>query len=83
MHNITIYTTKTCPYCIRAKALLQQKNLIYTEINVEDESERAKMIEKTGGKRSVPQIFIGDQYIGGCDNLYALEKKGKLDELVS
>ncbi|GAB4164779.1 MAG: glutaredoxin 3 [Rickettsiaceae bacterium] len=83
MKKITIYTTTVCPYCVRAKALLSKKGLNYNEINVEDEQERNKMIEKAGGRRTVPQIFIGDYHVGGCDDLYALEKEGKLDELTS
>lgn len=83
MKNITIYTTNTCPYCIKAKALLNKKNAIFTEINVEDEEKRNKMIELTSGKRSVPQIFIGDQHVGGCDDLYELDRQGKLDQLLS
>ncbi|MFK7973540.1 MAG: glutaredoxin 3 [Rickettsiaceae bacterium] len=78
MQNIVIYTTTTCPYCVRAKALLDRKKLKYQEINVDDEQERNKMLEKTGGKRSVPQIFIGTKHIGGCDDLYMLDKEGKL-----
>ncbi len=80
---VTIYTTSTCPYCVRAKALLKNKNVNYQEINVEDESERAKMIEKASGRRTVPQIFIGDYHVGGCDDLYALDKDNKLDALLS
>lgn len=83
MKNITIYTTNTCPYCVKAKALLNKKNAIFTEINVEDEEKRNKMVELTSGKRSVPQIFIGDQHVGGCDDLYELEHQGKLDQLLA
>ncbi len=83
MKNITIYTTNTCPYCVRAKALLNKKNAIFTEINVEDEQKRNKMMELTAGRRSVPQIFIGDRHVGGCDDLYELDRKGELDQLLS
>ena len=83
MKNITIYTTNTCPYCIKAKALLNKKNAIFTEINVEDEEKRNKMMELTSGKRSVPQIFIGDQHVGGCDDLYELDRQSKLDQLLA
>lgn len=83
MKNITIYTTNTCPYCIKAKALLNKKNAIFTEINVEGEEKRNKMVELTSGKRSVPQIFIGDHHVGGCDDLYELERQGKLDQLLA
>ena len=82
MKKITIYTTTICPYCARAKALLKRKGLTYEEINAEDEKVRAEMIKKSGGMRTVPQIFVGDQHIGGSDELYALDQKGKLDELV-
>ncbi len=84
MKSVTIYTTSRCPYCVRAKALLDKKNVSYDEISVEDDEElRTKMTEKAGGKRSVPQIFIGDHHVGGCDDLYALESKGKLNELLA
>lgn len=82
MSEIVIYSTKICPYCVRAKMLLDSKGAIYREVDVTDEAERAKMMEKAGGKRSVPQIFIGDRHIGGCDDLYALDSKGKLDKLL-
>ncbi len=75
MKKALIYSTATCPYCTLAKRLLQEKNIIYTEIRIDtDDVEREKMITLTG-KRTVPQIFIDDQYIGGCDDLYAYFKK--------
>jgi glutaredoxin 3 len=83
MKKITIYTTSVCPYCVRAKALFDRKSLKYEEVNVEDQQERDKMIEKAGGRRTVPQIFIGSVHVGGCDDLYALEKDGKLDEILN
>ncbi len=83
MKKITIYTTSVCPYCVRAKALFDRKSLKYEEVNVEDQQERDKMIEKAGGRRTVPQIFIGSVHVGGCDDLYALEKEGKLDEILN
>ena len=83
MATIEIYTTHVCPYCVRAKQLLKSKGADWMEISVEDEGERAKMIERTAGKRSVPQIFINDQLIGGCDDLYALERDKKLDALLA
>lgn len=83
MKPIKIYTTLVCPYCVRAKALLDRKGAKYSEIRVdEDEAIRSKMMERSGGRRSVPQIFIGDHHVGGCDDLYALEKEGKLDALL-
>ena len=83
MANIEIYTTNICPYCVRAKQLLTTKGLDWTEISVEDADERTKMIERANGKRSVPQIFINNKHIGGCDDLYALEREKKLDELLA
>ena len=82
MKKILIYTTSVCPYCVRAKALLDRKGVEYEEIDAQDEQIRMQMLEKTGGKRSVPQIFIGNHHVGGCDDLYALDKAGKLDELL-
>jgi len=83
MSNVTIYTTNVCPYCVRAKDLLKRKGVAYTEISAEDEKVRDDMIVKAGGRRSVPQIFIGETHVGGCDDLYALEKAGKLDALLA
>ncbi|MBX9977266.1 MAG: glutaredoxin 3 [Alphaproteobacteria bacterium] len=82
MKSITIYTTNHCPYCIKAKKLFDQKGVTYTEIDVSHDDEREKMIAKAHGKRTVPQIFIGDYHVGGCDDLYALDKQGKLDSLL-
>ena len=76
MKNVVIYTTNTCPYCVMAKKLLQQKELSYTEIRVDlDDEEREKMIARSG-RRTVPQIFIDETHIGGYDDLYAYFKKG-------
>ncbi len=84
MKPVLIYTTSRCPYCVRAKALLDKKKVSYNEINVEnDEDLRAKMTEKAGGKRSVPQIFIGSHHVGGCDDLHALDARGELDTLLA
>lgn len=83
MAKVEIYTTTYCPYCVRAKSLLDRKGAKYTEINVEDDAERAKMVERTGGARSVPQIFINDKLIGGSDDLHALDAKGGLDPLLN
>jgi len=82
MKKIVIYSTTICPYCIRAKDLLKRKGLKYEEISAESEKVRNDMIKKAGGRRSVPQIFIGDTHVGGFDELYALDKEGKLDEMV-
>jgi len=82
MATITIYTTSWCPFCTRAKKLLDQKSTTYTEIDVSSSDARAKMVALTGGS-TVPQLVINDQPKGGCDELYALERSGKLDKLLS
>lgn len=84
MTSVTIYTKDYCPYCVKAKTLLARKKVAFTEIDItHDEALQKQMIEKSGGKKTVPQIFIGGQSIGGCDDLYALDKAGKLDELLT
>ena len=84
MKNVRIYTTPICPYCARAKTLLKKKGVEVEEVDVfMDEGAREEMEAKSGGARSVPQIFIGDTHVGGCDDLYALEKDGKLDPLLA
>jgi len=81
MATVIIYTTTYCPYCIKAKKLLDNKKIKYTEINVSEPSLRAKMTARTGGT-TVPQILFDNQAIGGCDELYALERSAKLDKLL-
>lgn len=84
MAEIEIYTTFMCPYCARAKALLDKKGQSYTEIDVSyDAAKREEMTRKAGGRRTVPQIWINGQHIGGSDDLYALEQAGKLDPLLA
>ena len=84
MSDITIYTTEYCPYCHRAKALLKQKGADFSEVDVTyDPTERQRMAELSGGRRTVPQIFIGAKHVGGCDELYALNAKGGLDPLLA
>jgi len=84
MSKVTIYTTPICPYCARAKHLLKKKGATVEEIDVfMDSDARAAMEEKSGGRRTVPQIFIGETHVGGCDELYALEDDGALDPLLS
>jgi glutaredoxin 3 len=79
-----MYTTPICPYCVRAKSLLKRKGVAVEEVDVlMDMAAREEMEAKSGGARSVPQIFIGDTHVGGCDELYALEREGKLDPLLS
>jgi glutaredoxin 3 len=83
MAKIEIYTTNVCPYCVRAKDLLTRKGASYTEISAEDPEVRMKMVERAGGQRTVPQIFINGQHVGGSDELYALDREGKLDPLLA
>ena len=81
--NVEIYTWQTCPFCIRAKLLLWWKGVKYTEYKIDgDEAARATMAERSQGRRSVPQVFINDQHVGGCDNIYALDAQGQLDPLL-
>ena len=83
MKPVEIYTTQTCPYCIKAKGLLTQKRVAFRDIDVGgNPALRAKMTERAG-RTSVPQIFIGGTHIGGCDDLHALEAAGKLDGLLA
>ena len=84
MPKIKIYTTPICPYCVRAKALLKKKGAAFDEVDVfMDADARQEMEDKSNGARSVPQIFIGEKHVGGCDDLYALEHDGALDALLS
>ncbi len=81
--NVEIYTWQTCPYCIRAKTLLWWKGVNFTEYKIDgDEAARAKMADRANGRRSVPQIFINNQHIGGCDDIYQLDTQRKLDTLL-
>lgn len=82
MTEILIYSKDPCPYCVKAKLLLQRKKKSFTEIKITDEKIKDEMIKKSGGRMTVPQIFIGDFHVGGCDDLYALDAAGKLDELL-
>ncbi|OGO94574.1 MAG: glutaredoxin 3 [Coxiella sp. RIFCSPHIGHO2_12_FULL_42_15] len=82
MVKVIVYSAEHCPYCDQAKRLLQKKGVNFEEIRVDlDEKKRAEMMEKSG-RRTVPQIFINDQSIGGFDELWALEQQGKLDPLL-
>jgi glutaredoxin 3 len=84
MPPIKIYTTPICPYCVRAKALLKKKGAAYQEIDVfMDPDARDEMEAVSQGRRTVPQIFIGEKHVGGCDDLYALEHQGQLDPLLA
>ncbi len=81
--KVDIYVTQTCPYCVRAKQLLQRKGVAYSEIDVShDDEARMALVKKADGRRTVPQIFINEQSIGGCDDLYALDAAGKLDPML-
>jgi glutaredoxin 3 len=82
--SVEIYTWATCPFCMRAKHLLDSKGVEYAEYQIDgDEDARAKMIDRAGGKRTMPQIFVDkDHHVGGCDDLYSLEQQGKLDSLL-
>jgi glutaredoxin 3 len=83
MKPVKIFTTPWCPYCVRAKRLLDMKGVSYQEIDVEgDDEARIRLAEQTG-RRTVPQIFIGEQHVGGSDDLHALEAQGKLDALLA
>nr|WP_272909149.1 glutaredoxin 3 [Acinetobacter nectaris] len=83
MANVVIYSTTVCPYCIRAKQLLERKGISYKEVNLSNEAPdvRIELMQRTN-HRTVPQIFINDQFIGGFDQLYALDRESKLDELI-
>lgn len=84
MAKIKIYTTRVCPYCVRAKSLFTKKGVAYEEVDVSDDAAlRETMTQEAGGRRTVPQIFINGQHIGGCDDLYALDKAGGLDPLLA
>ena len=84
MKKIRVYTSQICPYCVRAKSLLKKKGADYEEIDVTmDVAARDQMLKESGGARTVPQIFIGDTHVGGRDELYALEREGRLDPLLA
>ena len=84
MRPVEIYTTPFCGYCFRAKRLLQQKGVAFAETDVSGDYDlRAEMTQRAGGRRTVPQIFIGGTHIGGCDELYALERAGQLDPMLA
>ncbi|ATS18956.1 glutaredoxin 3 [Synechococcus sp. PCC 6717] len=83
MATVEIYTWSACPFCLRAKQLLNRKGVSFTEYVIDgDEAARQAMAQRANGRRSLPQIFINNQHIGGCDDLYALEAQGKLDSLL-
>ncbi|MBE9232851.1 glutaredoxin 3 [Cuspidothrix issatschenkoi LEGE 03284] len=81
--KVEIYTWTTCPFCMRAKSLLKSKRVDFVEYNIDgDEIARNEMSKRANGKRSLPQIFINDVHIGGCDDIHALDRQGKLDQML-
>ena len=83
MKKVVIYTTGLCPFCLLAKRLLTEKDVSYQEVDIlMDPLARADMVEKSGGRTSVPQIFVDDFHVGGSDDLYALEQEGRLDGIL-
>ena len=83
MAKIDIYTRAFCPYCVRAVNLLKQKGVAFTEIDAGmDVQKKSDMVQRAGGARTFPQIFIGETHIGGCDDMMALERAGKLDPML-
>lgn len=84
MQPVTLYTKPLCPYCIRATQLLKKKGVEFTDIPAAfDKEKREEMLQRSNGARTYPQIFIGDTHVGGCDEMMALERDGKLDALLS
>jgi glutaredoxin 3 len=84
MKPVEIYTSPLCGFCHAAKRLLKQKGINFSEVDVlVDASRKPEMIQRANGKKTVPQIFIGETHVGGCDELYALERAGKLDSLLA
>ena len=84
MSRITIYTTRFCPYCISAKELLRRKKVTFDEVDVTgDQAGRRAMTERASGRTTVPQIFIGERHVGGCDDLFDLDEAGQLDPLLA
>ena len=84
MKPVEIYTTPFCGFCMMAKRLLTRKGIAFTEINVMGEDDkRAEMMKRAGGRRTVPQIFVGNTHVGGCDDLFALDEAGRLEPLLA
>ena len=82
MAKVMMYSTGYCPYCARARELLQQKNTSFTDVRIDLQPELREEMMTKSGRNTVPQIFINGQHVGGCDDLYALETQGKLDQLL-
>ena len=83
MQKVQIYTTQWCPYCHAAKSLLADKGVAYEEVNAEDPEVRMQMVERANGRRTVPQIFIGETHVGGYDDMAGLDRRGQLDPLLT
>jgi glutaredoxin 3 len=82
--RVVMYTTGWCGYCERARALLRRKGVAFTEVRIDEHpAERETMIRLSGGRRTVPQVFVGDQHLGGSDEIHALDREGRLDELLA
>jgi len=82
MAQVSLYTTRFCPFCVRAKMLLDAKNVTYEEVAVDSDAAERRLMASRAGSNTVPQIWIGEQHIGGCDELYQLEREGLLDGLL-
>ena len=81
-NDVTMYTTRFCPYCVRARSLLQQKGVAFTDIGVDGRADLRREMIELSGRQTVPQIWIGDRHVGGFDDLARLEYQGQLDELL-
>lgn len=82
MKKVIVYSKDVCPYCVKAKNLLQRKGVAFEEIKITTDEQKHEMIKKANGRMTVPQIFIGDFHVGGCDDLHDLESEGKLDKIL-
>jgi glutaredoxin 3 len=80
--SVVIYTTKTCPYCVRAKALFSRKGVEFLEVDVSEDNDKRRWLAQTTGQRTVPQIFINDRSVGGFEDVWALDRRGELDRLL-
>lgn len=79
--RVVLYTTPWCPFCVRARQLLEQKGLVYENIDVSGDPDRKREMMERSGRHTVPQIWINDEHVGGCDELFALERSGRLDQM--
>jgi glutaredoxin 3 len=83
MKKVEIYTTQWCPYCHAAKSLLDEKGVSYDEVDADDPDVRMAMVQRANGRRTVPQIFVGETHVGGYDDMAALDRRGQLDPLLA